>query len=392
MIRCLMGFVCLISVALLLPIEFAVAATLDYDHTQHGFELDGAHRLQECGFCHVDGVFANTPRYCGDCHDGSGKYAVSYRSVEHPPTTTQCQACHITASWSAVVQVDHFETIGSCTDCHNSTFADGLPVDHTPTNAQCNSCHIDLSWHVTQFDHAEITADCVGCHNGVEATGKSAQHIQTTDVCDDCHTTAAWTPAVFDHAAVTPGTCLACHDGITAAGKHSGHFQTNAECDLCHSTVAWLPAIFDHAEVAPESCSSCHDNVTAEGMGADHFQSMLECDSCHTSTAWQPDFFAHTSPLYPGDHAGGLACTECHLSNSDAVTYTSPSYQPDCAGCHANDFERGPHKQYENPDTHYTVSELRDCTGACHIYTDASLGDVKEFRPGPEHNVRRNEW
>jgi hypothetical protein len=33
------------------------------------------------------------------------------------------------------------------------------------------------------------------------------------------------------------------------------------------------------------------------------------------------------------------------------------------------------------------VSELRNCSGACHVYRDAALTTVLERRPGPEHRV-----
>jgi len=79
-------------------------------------------------------------------------------------------------------------------------------------------------------------------------------------------------------------------------------------------------------------------------------------------------------------------------ADAEQVTWTSPAYQPDCAGCHANDFISGPHKKHENPDVSYTVAEISDCTGACHIYTDSTLSTVKEFRPGPEHRVSAGDF
>lgn len=72
--------------------------------------------------------------------------------------------------------------------------------------------------------------------------------------------------------------------------------------------------------------------------------------------------------------------------------YPNAAFQPDCAGCHTNDYRPGPHKKYENPDTPYTVAELRDCAGACHIYTDSSLTVINEARPGPEHSAAQNEF
>jgi hypothetical protein len=76
----------------------------------------------------------------------------------------------------------------------------------------------------------------------------------------------------------------------------------------------------------------------------------------------------------------------CHQSNSQTATWTAPAYRPDCAGCHVNDYKSGSHKKYENPDANYTVSELRDCSGSCHIYTDSSMTTIKKSRNN-EHSV-----
>ena len=35
----------------------------------------------------------------------------------------------------------------------------------------------------------------------------------------------------------------------------------------------------------------------------------------------------------------------------------------------------------------YTAGELRDCTGACHVYKDATLGTIAKSLPGPYHRV-----
>jgi hypothetical protein len=149
-----------------------------------------------------------------------------------------------------------------------------------------------------------------------------------------------------------------------------------------------VPATFDHANVAPKTCNTCH----TQDKPAQHFITQAQCDKCHTTTRWLPLMFMHRSAAYPGDHAGNLECTECHKSNSRVVTWSSPAYQPDCAGCHANDFKPGPHKKHEDPDRTYNVSQLRDCAGACHVYEDSSLTKVKKFRPGPEHRVNQREF
>ena len=90
--------------------------------------------------------------------------------------------------------------------------------------------------------------------------------------------------------------------------------------------------------------------------------------------------FTHSAAEFPGRHNGSVTCEDCHTGNTQAATWTSPAYKPDCAGCHANDYESDPHKKHENPDVRYTVSELRNCSGACHVYTNSSLTTIKELR------------
>jgi hypothetical protein len=180
--------------------------------------------------------------------------------------------------------------------------------------------------------------------------------------------------------------CTSCHDGNTADGKHEAHISTSSECDACHSTVAWIPANFDHEGVTG-SCSSCHDGIKATGKSSTHFISSRECDYCHDNNFWTPLFFSHHSAGYPGDHSQQLLCTDCHGGNSEIATWSSPQFQPDCASCHATDFDDSHHKKYVDPDTFYSVGELHDCTGSCHVYTDSTLTQIKESEPGPEHRV-----
>jgi hypothetical protein len=89
---------------------------------------------------------------------------------------------------------------------------------------------------------------------------------------------------------------------------------------------------------------------------------------------------------YPGDHGVSLNCTDCHTGNNETVNYQNAAYKPDCAACHANDYKTGPHKKHENPDATYSVSELRDCSGSCHIYTDSTLTTIKDTR-NREHSI-----
>jgi hypothetical protein len=235
----------------------------------------------------------------------------------------------------------------------------------------CEDCHGTTSFNpALRVDHADVIGTCYSCHNGTTAPGKLPNHIASGNTCDDCHTTNAWIPAVFDHSGVT-APCSTCHNGTTASGKTPTHIQTSGQCDDCHSTLAWIPASFDHSLVTG-SCSTCHNGTTATGKTPNHFITSLQCDECHGTSNWTTVIFRHSSGAYPGDHSGNPLCTDCHTTNSQVVAWPSPSYQPDCAGCHASDYRPGEHQNA-------SVSQNRDCAGTCHKST-------------PEHSVRDSSW
>ena len=314
----------------------------DFDHFKTGWPLEGAHRNADCTSCHVGGIFQGTSRECSDCHSLAGLVRATPLPPDHLPTGNQCQDCHLETSWTPVYRVDHFQLQGECLACHN---------------------------------------------NGI-ATGKPPGHVQSSDSCESCHSTYAWTPARFDHFNVMPGSCIDCHNNGIADGKDPGHIQSSNICDDCHTTTAWEPAFFNHASVTPGGCNACH----ADDKDSGHLVTSQSCDDCHTTTAWQPAFFSHMSAAYPGDHGGSLGCSDCHGANTQTFNWPSPGFQPDCAGCHEAEFRPGPHKSSENPDAFYSVSQLRDCAGACHVYTDATQTTIKEFRSGPEHSVNRGDF
>jgi hypothetical protein len=176
--------------------------------------------------------------------------------------------------------------------------------------------------------------------------------------------TSSWSNVRFNHSGVA-GACSNCHNGSTATGKPSGHVQTNAQCDDCHtSTASWSSVSFDHSGVSG-NCSSCHNGSTATGKSSGHFVTTQQCDSCHRTSGWLPTTkYNHLSGNYPGDHRANPGCTDCHASNSQTATWSFASYKPDCAGCHANDYDQAEHRG--------TVSQYRDCSGSrCHSVSDS---------------------
>jgi hypothetical protein len=367
----------------------AQAQVRDYsDHLRTGFPLTGAHERVACETCHVRGMFEGTPRECGVCHSGGGFWQATRKPPNHIPSSEKCGDCHLTTSW-ATARFDHSQVTGDCIRCHNGAVATGKPMNHVPSPDACELCHGTVAWVPARFDHSMVMGSCYSCHNGTFARGKPGDHPPSSNACEDCHDTRSWETSGFDHTGITTG-CFSCHNGSTARGKSGNHPPSSNECEVCHTTSSWAGAGFDHTGISG-GCAACHNGGTATGKPGNHIVTSLECNVCHSTAAWVPARFVHTSPNYPGDHAAPLDCSDCHVGGGETVLWQAPAYQPDCAGCHASDYRPGEHKKVDSPQILYTVSELRDCTGACHEYTDATFTTIREARSG-EHRVNRGGW
>jgi hypothetical protein len=422
------------AICLLGALAAGAQQRLDFDHFRTGFPLTGAHERVPCEACHTGGVFEGTPSACGTCHEPASIRAATAKPPDHIPTSNLCGDCHVVTTWSEV-RFDHRDVTGSCMSCHNGAMADGKPASHIVTSQDCGVCHRTLSWSPARFDHEGITTGCFQCHNGSTATGKPPSHPPTGNDCETCHDTRTWANARFDHTGITTGCfqchngaaatgkppshppssndcetchdtnswatagfdhtgittgCIRCHDGATAIGKPPSHPPSGNDCEMCHDTRTFAGATFDHSRVTG-SCMSCHNGTTATGKGAGHFVTSQDCNACHATTRWTPVLaYRHASPAYP-DHGARVACRECHTANTEVATWPFAGFKPDCAGCHFNDFRPGPHRKTESPETFYTASELRDCSGACHVYRDATLTSISRSRSG-EHSPRGGEF
>ena len=334
------------------------ASTADFDHFRTRFPLLGGHERVSCEKCHVAGTFQGTPGRCSICHDGSGVRSDSGKGVTHIRTTNECEDCHLQVAWSPA-RLDHAAVIGGCTDCHNGFAAPGKHPGHIASSNDCESCHRTMTWAGARFNHAKLVGTCFSCHNGISATGKSPGHLQTSNLCEDCHSPGFWTNTHFNHSGIT-SNCFSCHNGLSATGKHPGHLQSSNTCEDCHSPGSWASAGFDHSGTTG-NCFSCHNGVDATGKNLGHTQSTNTCEDCHSPGSWLNVNF---------DHA--------------AVTGS-------CGSCHSSDFRSEPHIKVESPRILYNSSELNDCTGACHIYTDPSLSTILTRRPR-HHSIPPGEW
>jgi len=327
-----------------------------FDHFTTGFPLTGKHQFLDCSSCHIGGIFKGTPLECALCHNRS---RAPGKNPEHVQSSNICDDCHTTDTWLGA-RFDHSGIFAPCENCHNNSVAVGISPSHIATTSTCEDCHNTITFRrVGRVDHGSVLGTCDSCHNGVKATGKSPQHIFTNEQCDSCHNTNTWRGARFDHINAT-GPCSSCHNNVTATGKHPAHLPTTAECNNCHTTNTWRGASFDHSEVTG-LCLSCHNGSTATGKSTTHFVTTLDCDRCHEPQRWIPLIhFRHDSPDYPGDHRTGVLCVDCHTTNNQVIAWPFPAYQPECAGCHADDYK---------PDAHgnLPINDVADCSGSCHF-------------------------
>jgi hypothetical protein len=192
-------------------------------------------------------------------------------------------------------------------------------------------------------------------------------------------------PARFDHASVAAHTCSTCHNSVQAIGMPRTHIPTTQQCDVCHGTLAWKPARIDHSGFT-SGCATCHNNGGATGLSPGHMLTRLDCATCHSFPDWSLIRFHHTSAAYPGAHRAALSCASCHTSNTDKVPYPSAANAGTCAGCHAKDFKPAAHPKTLKGLT-YTATELANCSGACHVYSDTTQSTITRSLPGPHHRV-----
>jgi hypothetical protein len=134
--------------------------------------------------------------------------------------------------------------------------------------------------------------------------------------------------------------------------------------------------------VTPGTCATCHNGSSAKGKPSGHFVTTQSCDACHRTTAWTPvTTYSHKTAFYKA-HNAGVTCASCHTTNNEVIAWKYAAYKPDCAGCHAGNFQPGEHTKVASPKLLYTVAELKDCSGACHQYTNSSMTTISKSRTG----------
>ena len=221
---------------------------------------------------------------CATCHNGTS--ATGKPASSHVPTTAACDACHTrTMTWLPVPATFGHTGVaaGSCTTCHGGTFTniDVKSASHLATTSSCDVCHRTTTWTPASFNHQGVTAGtCATCHNGTQATGKAAQHIPTTASCDACHNTTTFSTATMNHTVVTATQCKVCHNGSYTSEGTTGALAKPAnhvpevqllngaalDCNACHTnTSSWTAETMNHNGSQGNGsgwCKACHQTGT----------------------------------------------------------------------------------------------------------------------------------
>ena len=202
------------------------------------YPLTGRHGSISCSRCHVNNVYAGTPRTCVGCHQANYNATTNPRHAQ-AGFSTACDSCHTTSSWFGARYTHLNYTL---TGAH--------------LTASCASCHANGVY-------AGTPRNCAGCHlpdyNATTSPNHQAANFPTT--CETCHSsTSTWRGATFNHSfPITTGkhsgiscgtchtnpnnyqvfTCLVCHEHnktkMDDTHKSTGGYSyTSAACLQCH--------------------------------------------------------------------------------------------------------------------------------------------------------------
>lgn len=359
-----------------------------FDHSQYGYELEGAHQSAPCLLCHLTLEFSSVAgTTCADCHQDvhAGELGNdcerchstrsfidrtddvrSHRMTRFPLTgahaTVDCESCHAGGGGAAMRFAN---TPVDCAGCHLETYRATRNPDHVAAGfpTDCAQCHSPFGFGASQFDHAVTgfpltgahrTMDCQSCHAGFQFTGTSSECFQCHQAdfqaasdpnhvaggfsteCQRCHTTSAWEPASFDHA-LTSFPLTGAHAAVECAACHGGGVFTGTDpaCVACH--------LADY-----QGTSS--PNHLASGFGTD-------CQSCHGTNGWPGATFDHDAlyfPIHSGPHQSvwGNDCTTCHVQPANYAVF-------ECILCHE-------HNQSDMNQDHQGVNGYSFNSQACY--------------------------
>ena len=175
----------------------------------------------ECQICHRDPHNKESERYVAQKSTPAGKdgcqychSVVSWASVEFDHSQTNfkldgkhqivvCKSCHGTIDSNSVESVSLKLDKKECQDCHQDVHMGQFHAQPSvksdgEKSIQCDKCHTSMNWIASKFEHNRDSyfklegvhekLNCVKCHMIVNVSGKSFVRFKPIDhSCSSCH-------------------------------------------------------------------------------------------------------------------------------------------------------------------------------------------------------------
>jgi hypothetical protein len=211
------------------------------------YPLLGQHAAAACTDCHVNSVYAGTPRDCTSCH------LKDYDATRNPNHklagfSTDCVSCHGSAA----------QTWNNAAVSHDQYWL----LQGAHRTLECSKCHS------AGYD---LPRDCYGCHRTDYDNTTTPNHRQVgySTACESCHLAShtSWNQAVFTHKfPIKSGK----HAGFACTDCHLNSNYLAFSCIDCH-THSKSTTDSNHHDVSGYSynslaCYSCHANGSANGI------------------------------------------------------------------------------------------------------------------------------
>jgi hypothetical protein len=387
---CLVGLIiCSLAYSAQTDSQQADGTQAPFNHAKTGFVLQDVHATLKCEQCHINGIFKNTPKLCSECHAIGTRVSAKPKPINHVPTTSECNTCHISAANFLVKSFKHIGITGGCNTCHNgqSLGVISKPASHFPTLLPCETCHNNTtSFTLWQMNHNGITSGCASCHGGPAGepvpigvfpgvvSYNSSTHFPLTAFgasppdCNACHIGfVSFLGAQFSHS--LGSTCTSCHQGQyqgVVSINPSVHIPlpSGSTCVNCHAdpaTVAvpsFLGVVFHttslgNTAAAAGTCLTCHNGAyvsqNALSKSVSHIPTNAGCNTCHTDPTGTPanttaNFTTFLNVKFHQTTLGNppsVACTTCHNGSYVAVGAQAKivghvTTNADCGTCHTN--------------------------------------------------------
>jgi hypothetical protein len=275
-----------------------IQSSIEFDHTQTDFALEGKHEAVDCKACHAGAMTDPVPfARCTDCHadEHDGQFTATDPMID-------CAACHT---------VEDFSVSTFTISRHAET---AFPLEGAHIATPCFTCHLQED----KWVFKSIGSSCVDCHEDIHL-GYIDNQFYPEGNCTDCHSINSWSEVAFDHTLTD----------FDLEGRHS-----TIDCASCHIDETEEGNLIQTFADLSQECSDCHDDQHFRQFDIDE---STDCFRCHGFEHWEAEKFDHDSTQFvlEGEHLL-IKCNACHKEttqkNETYILYKIESHA--CIDCH----------------------------------------------------------